>query len=174
MQLFSFGTWYLSLCHLYCLNPLVFFIFLLFSGYFLSSSVLLYRSSLLPNPLYFCLCCGFYISSFGCFPNLLCALFIFSCFLFFVCFCFLNIFSSLIGNDHFATWVATCYIGLTGLISLLSKGLSRVFSSTTIEKHQLFSAQQFLYSNSHICTWLLETVLPLTIWILGQSDVFAF
>ena len=64
--------------------------------------------------------------------------------------------------------------GLADLISLLSKGLSRVFSSTTIEKHQLFSAQQFLYSNSHICTWLLETVLPLTIWILGQSEVFAF
>ena len=43
-------------------------------------------------------------------------------------------------------------LGLTGLISLLSKGLSRVFSSTTIWKHKLFSAQPFLWSNSHICT----------------------
>ena len=47
-------------------------------------------------------------------------------------------------------------LGLTGLISLLSKGLSRVFSSTTIQKHQFFSAQSSLWSNSHINTWLLE------------------
>ena len=46
--------------------------------------------------------------------------------------------------------------GLTGLISLLSKGLSRVFSSTTIWKHQLFNAQPSLWSNSYIPTWLLE------------------
>ena len=46
-------------------------------------------------------------------------------------------------------------IVLTGLISLLSKGLSRVFS-TTIRKHQFFSSQPFLRSNYHICTWLLE------------------
>ena len=39
---------------------------------------------------------------------------------------------------------------LTGLISLLSKGLSRVFSSTTIWKHQFFSAQPSLWCNSHI------------------------
>ena len=44
---------------------------------------------------------------------------------------------------------------LTGLISLLSKGLLRVFSSTTVQKHQLFGAQPSLWSNSHICTWLL-------------------
>ena len=44
----------------------------------------------------------------------------------------------------------------TGLISLLSKGLSRVFSSTTILKHQFFGAQPSLWSNSYICTWLLE------------------
>ena len=47
-------------------------------------------------------------------------------------------------------------LGLTGLISLLSKGLSRVFSSTIVWKHQFFHAQPFLWSNSHICTWLLE------------------
>jgi len=47
---------------------------------------------------------------------------------------------------------------LTGLISLLSKGLSRVFSTTTIWKHQFFSTQSSLWSNSHIRTWLLEKV----------------
>ena len=41
-------------------------------------------------------------------------------------------------------------------ISLQSKGLSRVFSNTTVQKHQFFSAQLYLYSNSHIHTWLLE------------------
>ena len=46
-------------------------------------------------------------------------------------------------------------LGWTGLISLLSKGLSRVFPSTTIWKHQFFGAQPSLWSNSHIHTWLL-------------------
>ena len=45
--------------------------------------------------------------------------------------------------------------GWTGLISLLSKGLSRVFN-TTVQKHQFFDAQPSLWSNSHICTGLLE------------------
>ena len=44
-------------------------------------------------------------------------------------------------------------LGLTGLI-LLSKGLSRVFSSTTLQKHQFVGAQTFLWLNSHILTWL--------------------
>ena len=43
-------------------------------------------------------------------------------------------------------------LGLTGLIALLSKGFSRVFSSTTVRKHQFFGAQSSLWSNSHICT----------------------
>ena len=47
-------------------------------------------------------------------------------------------------------------LGLTCLISLLCKGVSRVFSSTTVQKHQFFNAQPYLWSNSHICTWLLE------------------
>ena len=47
-------------------------------------------------------------------------------------------------------------LGLTSLISLQSKILSRVFSSTTIRKQQLFGTQSSLWSNSHICTWLLE------------------
>jgi len=45
---------------------------------------------------------------------------------------------------------------LMGLISLQSKELSRVFSSTTILKHQFFGTQPSLWSNSHIHTWLLE------------------
>ena len=46
-------------------------------------------------------------------------------------------------------------LGWTGWISLQSKGLSRVFSNTTVQKHQFFSAQLSLQSNSHIHTWLL-------------------
>ena len=52
-------------------------------------------------------------------------------------------------QDWFPLW-------LTGLISLQSKGLSRVFSNTTVQKHQLFSTQLSLWSNSHIHTRLLE------------------
>ena len=44
----------------------------------------------------------------------------------------------------------------TGWISLQSKGLSRVFSNTTVQKHQFFSAQLSSQSNSHIHTWPLE------------------
>ena len=47
-------------------------------------------------------------------------------------------------------------LGLTGLIYLLSKGLSRIFSSTTVQKHQFFGTQPSLWSNSHIRIWLLE------------------
>ena len=47
-------------------------------------------------------------------------------------------------------------VGLTSLISFQSKGLSRVFSSTTFWKHQFFGAQLSLWSSSHTCTWLLE------------------
>ena len=47
-------------------------------------------------------------------------------------------------------------LGWTGLISLQSKGFSRVFSNTTVQKHQFFGAQLSLWSNSHIHTWLLE------------------
>ena len=47
-------------------------------------------------------------------------------------------------------------LGWTGWISLQSKGLSRVFSNIILQKHQFFSAQLSLWSNSHIHTWLLE------------------
>ena len=47
-------------------------------------------------------------------------------------------------------------LGWTGWISLQSKGLSRVFSNTTVQKHQFFSGQLSSQSNSHIHTWPLE------------------
>ena len=47
-------------------------------------------------------------------------------------------------------------LGLTSWISLQSKGLSRVFSNTTVQKHQFFVSQPSLWSNSHIHTWLLK------------------
>jgi len=53
---------------------------------------------------------------------------------------------------------------LTGLISLLSKGLSRVFSSTTIQRHQFFSAQASLMVQlSHVYMTTGKTI-ALTIW----------
>ena len=55
-------------------------------------------------------------------------------------------------------------LGLTGLISLLSKELSRVFSSIVIWTHQFFAAQSSLWSNSHIHTWLLEKPW---LWLYG-------
>jgi len=53
-------------------------------------------------------------------------------------------------------------LGLTGLISLQFDGLPRIFSNTTVQKHQFFSAQPSLWSNSHIHTWLLEKNIALT------------
>ena len=50
--------------------------------------------------------------------------------------------------------------GWTGWISLQSKGLSRVFSNTTVQKYQFFSAQLSSQSNSHIHTWPLEKPQP--------------
>ena len=47
-------------------------------------------------------------------------------------------------------------LGWTSWVSLQPKGLSRVFSNTTVQKHQFFGAQLSLESNSHIHTWLLE------------------
>ena len=47
-------------------------------------------------------------------------------------------------------------LGLTSLISLLSRELSGVFSRTTVQKHQFFGVHPSLWSNSYIHTWLLE------------------
>ena len=52
----------------------------------------------------------------------------------------------------------------TGWISLQSKGFSRVFSNTTVQTHQFFSAQLSSQSNSHIPTWPLEKPWP---WLDG-------
>ena len=65
-------------------------------------------------------------------------------------------------------------LGLTGLIPLQSKGLSRVFSRTAIQKHQFFSAQPSLWSSSHIHTWLLENHSFDYMDLCRQSDIFAF
>ena len=55
-------------------------------------------------------------------------------------------------------------LGLTDLISLQSKGLSRVFSNTTVQQNQIFGVQLSLWSISHIHTWLLEKNVTLTKW----------
>ena len=55
-------------------------------------------------------------------------------------------------------------LGWTGWISLQSKGLSRVFSNTTVQKHQFCSTQLSSQSNSHIHTWLLDS--------LDQTDLY--
>ena len=55
-------------------------------------------------------------------------------------------------------------LGWTGWISLQSKGLSRVFSNTTVQKHQFFSTQLSSQSNSHIHTWPMEKPYP---WLDG-------
>ena len=56
-------------------------------------------------------------------------------------------------------------LGLTGLISLQSKGFSRVFSNTTVQKHQFFGTRLSLWSNFHIHTWLLKKTIAFTRWI---------
>ena len=62
---------------------------------------------------------------------------------------------------------------LTGLISLQSKGHSRFFSSTEIWKHQFFSAQPSLWSNSHIHWWLLDNCFD-NRDVCQQGDVSVF
>ena len=60
-------------------------------------------------------------------------------------------------------------LGLTGLISLLSKGLSRVFSSTRIQKHQFFwYSAFFMVQLSHLCITTGKTI-ALTIWAFGDK-----
>jgi len=63
-------------------------------------------------------------------------------------------------------------LGLTGWISLQSKVISRVFSNTTIQKHQFFSAQLSLWSNSHIHTtrWTFVGKVSVHRPLLGASD----
>ena len=61
-------------------------------------------------------------------------------------------------------------LGWTGWISLQSKGLSRVFSNTTVQKYQFFSTQLSLWPNSHIHTWLLEK--PIQTFISRVRSLF--
>ena len=66
-------------------------------------------------------------------------------------------------------------LGWTGWISLQSKGLPRVFSNTTVQKHQFFGAQLSLWPNSHIHTWLLEKKHSFDyMYLCQQIDVSAF
>ena len=72
-------------------------------------------------------------------------------------------------------------LGLTSLISLQSKGLLRVFSSTTVQKHEFSGAQPSLWTNSHIYTWLLEKPwlwpyrpIGLFWWLSGKESVCHF
>ena len=67
-------------------------------------------------------------------------------------------------------------LGLTGLISLLSKGFSRVFSSITVQRHLLFGLQPSLLFSSHICTWLLDVFKSLlchllSVWLSGKQPM---
>ena len=62
-------------------------------------------------------------------------------------------FSFSISHSNFQNWFP---LRLTGLICLQSKGLSRVFSYTTVQKYQFFGAQLFSWSNSNTHTWQLE------------------
>ena len=55
-------------------------------------------------------------------------------------------------------------LGLIGYTSLEIRGLSRVFSKTTVQKHQYFSTQPSIWSNSHSQMWLLEKNIALTRW----------
>ena len=70
-------------------------------------------------------------------------------------------------QDWFPLW-------LTVLIPLQCKGLSRVFSITTVQKHQFFGSQFSLWPISHILTWLLEKTIALTIWTFVGKVMFLF
>ena len=59
-------------------------------------------------------------------------------------------------TDFLYDWLVWSPSEWTGWISLQSKGLLRIFSNTTVQKHQFFGAQPSSQSNSHIHTWLLE------------------
>ena len=71
-------------------------------------------------------------------------------------------------------WFPWSPLGLSGLISLQSKELSRVFSSTTIWKHQFFGAQPSLWSKSNICTDCWKNHSFDYMDLCQQSDVPAF
>ena len=65
-------------------------------------------------------------------------------------------------------------LGWTSWISLHSKGLSKVFSNTTVKKHQFFSAQLSLLHISHIHTWLLEKANIFTLLFHFHQEALYF
>ena len=65
-------------------------------------------------------------------------------------------------------------LGLSGWTFLLSKGLSRVFSNTTVQKHQFFSSQPSLWSSSYIHTWLLEKPKLVVLQKILENSVLSF
>ena len=65
-------------------------------------------------------------------------------------------------------------LGWSGWICLQSKGLSRVFSNTTVQKHLFFSTKNSLQCNSHIHTWLLEKRYLWLDGLLLGNNVFVF
>ena len=67
--------------------------------------------------------------------------------------------------------IQDCFpLGLTGLISLLSKGLSRVFSSITVRKHQFFGTQPSLWSNSHPLEKEMATHSSILAWGMPRTE----
>ena len=88
------------------------------------------------------------------------------------------------GGQNIGIWVSASIflmniqgwfpLGWTGWISLQSKGLSRVFSNTTVQKHQFFSTQPSLWSNPHIHTWLLEKPCLRLYGLLSAKWCFCF
>ena len=113
-------------------------------------------------------CSNSYPSSRGCHPTIASSVFLFSsCFQFFPAsgsFPMSQFFAS--GGQSIGASASTSVLpvnvqdwfplGWIGCISLQSKGLARVFSNTTVQKHQFFDAQFSSWSNSHILTWLLK------------------
>ena len=61
-------------------------------------------------------------------------------------------------------------LGWTGWISLQSKGLSRVFSNTTVQQHQFFGAQLSSQSNSHIRTWKWKSLSCVRLFVISWNS----
>ena len=82
--------------------------------------------------------------------------------------------SFLFSNSPFNEYSGLIFFRIDGSMSLLSMGLSRVFSSTTIGKHQFFGAQPSLWSNSYIHTWPLEKPQFWLYGLLSAQWYFSF
>ena len=74
-------------------------------------------------------------------------------------------------SNEYSGWFP---LELSCLISLFSKGLSRVFSSTVFQNHRIFGAQPSLWATSHIHTWLLENHSFDYLDLCQQSNISAF